>query len=201
MSQRTVARRYANALYEEADAIGVLDAVDEDVTLLRDSLQANHPLSRFFENPVIPKEKKDAVLQSLLSDRVSELTLRFLRLLVRKDRETMTSAVLDQYQALRDEQRGIVDANIRVARPLDDEDRKALLDALEAKTGKSVRLHVKEEPDLLGGVVIRIGDQVMDGSVRNKLSALRDRLRDTTLSMDVAFTGGDGAATPTDPAE
>lgn len=196
MSQRTVARRYATALYEEANATGVLDAVDEDVGLLRDSLQTNHPLSRFFENPVIPKEKKEAVLQSLLGDRVDELTLRFLRLLVRKDRETMTSAVLDQYQALRDEQRGIVDAHVRVARPLSDEDREALLDALEAQTGHSVRLHVKEEPDLLGGVVIRIGDQVFDGSVRNKLSALRDRLRKSALSVDA-----NGPASPTGPAE
>lgn len=197
MSQRTVARRYANALYKEADAIGVLDAVDEDVTLLRDSLQeTTHPLARFFENPVIPKEKKDAVLESLLSDRVTGLTLRFLRLLVEKDRETMTSAVLDQYQALRDEQRGIVDAHVRVARPLSDDDREALLGALETQTGKSIRLHVKEEPDLLGGVVIRIGDQVFDGSVRNKLSALRDRLRKSRLSVEA-----NGAARPTESEE
>ena len=197
MSQRTVARRYANALYEEADATGVLDAVDADVTLLRDSLQgAAHPLARFFENPVIPKEKKEAVLKSLLSDRVTELTLRFLRLLVQKDRETITAAVLDQYQALRDEQRGIVDAHVRVARPLSDDDREAILDTLETQTGQSVRLHVKEEPALLGGVVIRIGDQVFDGSVRNKLSALRDRLRDSALSMEAH-----GAASPADSEE
>lgn len=194
MSQRTVARRYATALYEEANATGVLDAVDEDVAMLRESLGTNDPLSRFFKSPVIPHEKKDAVLQSLLGDRVEGLTLRFLRLLVHKDRETMTKAMLDQYQALRDEQRGIVDAHVRVARPLNDEDRSALVDALEAETGQSVRLHVKEEPDLLGGVVIRIGDQVYDGSVRNKLSALRDRLHESTLSMDAASVGGDGAA-------
>jgi F-type H+-transporting ATPase subunit delta len=186
MSQRTVARRYATALYEEATATGVLDAVDEDVTLLRDSLEANRPLSRLFENPVIPEGKKEAVLQSLLGDRVEALTLRFLGLLVRKDRETMTKAVLDQYQSLRDEQRGIVDAHVKVARPLSDDDREALVEALEAQTGQSVRLHVNEEPDLLGGVVIRIGDQVFDGSVRNKLSILRDRLRDSALSMDAA---------------
>lgn len=196
MSQRTVARRYATALYEEANATGVVDAVDEDVTLLRNSLRGNHPLSRFFENPVIPKEKKEAVLQSLLGDRVEELTLHFLRLLVRKDRATMTSEVLDQYQSLRDEQRGIVDAHVKVARPLSEEDREVLVGALEAQTGQSVRLHVKEEPNLLGGVVIRIGDQVFDGSVRNKLSTLRDRMRDSTLSMDAASMGGDGAASP-----
>jgi len=183
MSQRTVAQRYATALYEEAEASGPLEAVDEDVRMLRDSIESNDPLARFFESPVIPQEKKDAVLQRLLEDRVEPLTLRFLRLLVRKDRETMTKAVLDQYQHLRDEQRGIVDAHVTVARPLDDEDREALAEALEAHTGKSVRLHVTEQPDLLGGLVIRIGDQVFDGSVRNKLSALHDRLRNSALSL------------------
>lgn len=182
MSQRTVARRYANALCQEADATGVLEEVDDDVMMLRESIEETGPLARFFENPVIPGEKKEAVLQSLLGDRVAPLTLRFLRLLVRKDRETMTKRILDAYQALRDEQRGIVDAHVTVARPLGDEDREAVVDALEAQTGQSIRLHVTEEPDLLGGAVIRIGDQVFDGSVRNKLAALHDRFRESALS-------------------
>jgi len=186
MSQRTVARRYATAFYEEADDNGVLETVDDDVLMLRRSIESNGPLARFFESPVIPQEKKDGVLQELLGDRVAPLTLRFLRLLVHKDRETLTKAVLDQYQTLRDEQRGIVDAHVAVGRPLDDEDREALVDALEALTDQSVRLHVEEKPDLLGGLVIRIGDRVFDGSVRNKLSALHDRLRDSALSLSTA---------------
>jgi len=186
MSQRTVTRRYAAALYEEADATGTLEAIDEDVLMLRRSLASNRPLSRVFESPVIPQEKKDAVLRELLDDRVEGLTLRFLRLLVQKDRETLTKDILDQYQSLRDEQRGIVDAEATVARPLADEDREALVETLEEKTGKEVRLHVTEDPDLIGGLVVRIGDRVFDASVRSQLTALRDRLRDTTLSADAA---------------
>mgnify|MGYP006279199983 CR=1 FL=1 len=185
MSQRTVARRYATALYEEADDTGVLEDVDDDVLMLRESLEeANHPLLRFFKSPVIPQEKKDTILQELLEDRVAELTLRFLRFLIHKDRETMTKAILDQYQSLRDEQRGIVDAHISVARPLADEDREAVTEALEKSTGKSVRLHVEENEDLIGGLVIRIGDHVFDDSVRNKLANLRNRLLESSLSLD-----------------
>jgi F-type H+-transporting ATPase subunit delta len=182
MSQRTVARRYATALYREADSAGTLEAVDDDVLMLRQSIDSNDELSRFFESPVIPQEKKDDVLTSLLEDRVASLTLRFLRLLVEKDRETMTKAILDQYQALRDEQRGIVDATVTVAQPLSDEDRDAIVEALEAKTGQSVRLHVEQEADLVGGLVIRIGDRVFDGSVRNQLANLHDRLRESALA-------------------
>lgn len=183
MSQRTVARRYAGALYEEAEETGVLEAVDEDVLMLRESLDSNDTLSRFFKSPVIPKEKKDSVLQTLLGDRVEDLLVRFLRLLVRKDRETMTEAVLDQYQTLRDEHRGIVDAHVTVARSLADEDREAVVEALEKQTGKTIRLHVEEDSDLVAGLIIRIGDYVFDGSVRNKLTTLHHRLRESPLSL------------------
>jgi len=184
MSQSTVARRYATALYEEADDSGVLEEVDEDVLMLRETLESNDELSRFFDSPVIPKGKKEDVIQSLLGDRVNALVVRFLRLLVQKDRETMTKAILDQYQGLRDEQRGIVDAHVTVAHPLSEDDREAVVDTLEAQTGKTVRLHLKEDPDLIGGLVIRIGDHVFDGSVQNKLSNLHDRLRRSSLSLE-----------------
>lgn len=189
MSQRTVTRRYAAALYEEADATGVLGAVDEDVRMLRESLDSNRPLARVFESPVIPQDKKETILHELLADRVEDLTMRFLHLLIRKDRETLTKTILDQYQVLRDEQRGIVDADVTVARPLTDEERAPLVKALEEKTGKEIRLHVHVEPDLIGGLVIRIGDRVFDASVRSQLSALHDRLRDATLSTDALDEG------------
>ena len=190
MSERTIARRYATALYEEADQTGALEAVDDDVLMLRRSFESNRELSRFFGSPVIPQEKKEDVVQTLLDGRVEPLLVQFLRLLVQKDRETMTKAILDQYQALRDEHRGIVDATVQVARPLTDEDRQALIDALEDRTGQSVRLRVEEEPDLIGGLVVRIGDRVFDGSVRNQLTSLRDRLRDAALSAEANGQAG-----------
>lgn len=189
MSQSTVARRYATALYKEADDTGVLEDMDDNVLMLRESLESTDELARFFKSPVIPKEKKESVIQSLLDDRVEGLLVRFLLLLVHKDRETMTKEVLDAYQALRDEQRGIIDAHVSVARPLSDEDRETLVDTLEEQTGKSVRLHLQEKPDLVGGLVIRIGDHVFDGSVRNQLSNLHDRLRESALGADLNGQG------------
>lgn len=186
MSERTIARRYATALHDQADETGTLEAVDDDVLMLRRSLESNRELSRFFESPVIPQEKKEDVIQTLLDGRVESLLVQFLRLLVQKDRETMTKAILDQYQTLRDEQRGIVDATVQVARPLTDENRDALVSALEEQTGQSVRLHLEEEPDLIGGLVVQIGDYVFDGSVRNQLTSLRGRLRDAALSGETS---------------
>jgi F-type H+-transporting ATPase subunit delta len=191
MSQSTVARRYATALYEEADDTGVLEDVDDDVLMLRESLESTDELLRFFKSPVISKEKKESVIEALLDDRVEGLLVRFLRLLVHKDRETMTKEVLDAYQSLRDEQRGIVNAHVTVAHPISEEEREALLETLEEQTGKSVRLHLQEDSDLVGGVVIRIGDHVFDGSVRNKLSTLHDRMRESTLDGGMDLNGQD----------
>ncbi|WP_022835976.1 ATP synthase F1 subunit delta [Salisaeta longa] len=182
MSARTVARRYATALYEEASDQGVVDTVDDDVAMLRESLASVDALQRLYESPVVSQEKKHAVTGALLEDRVHALTLRFVRLLITNDREGMLAAILQQYHALRDEQEGIVEVEARSAQPLDDDARATLLEALESKTGQQVRLTVRHDPGLMGGLVVRIGDRVFDGSIKHKLAALRERFRHTTAT-------------------
>lgn len=175
MSEQTVARRYAHALYEEAESRDCLDAVDDDVEWLRQSLDETPAFGRLVDSPVIPQDKKKAVLQALLDERVEALMLQFLHLLVEKERETMLPRIVRAYQDLRDEQRGIVEVQARVAQPLDEADRDKLVDTLEAMAGQTVRLQIERDPELIGGLVIRIGDQVYDGSVRQKLDNLRER--------------------------
>ena len=177
MSQRTIARRYATALYEEAESLDIVDTVDDDIELLRASLSDSDELHRFFQNPVISEEKKQNVVKALFGDRTHDLTQRFLGLLIKKDREGMVSAVADQYHDLRNELRGIVEATVKAAHDLDEEAQSALKDALENATGKRVVLHLEQDESLIGGVVVRIGDRVFDGSVRNKLDSLRERFR------------------------
>ena len=184
MSQRTVARRYARALYEEAARLDAVDPIDEDVSLLRETLDASDELDRFFRSPVISVSKKIGVVQSLFDERTHELTTTFLVLLIRKDRENLVSSVVDEYQALRDEQRGIVEATVRTAHVLDETETAALEEALEQTTGKRIRLNIEQDVDLIGGVVVRIGDRVFDGSVRNKLDTLRERFRTSRVVAD-----------------
>lgn len=176
MSELTVARRYAQALYEAARQEGQTEQVDADVALIRDSLDGSRELVRFFESPVIPREKKLAVVRALFGERVQPTTLHFLQLLVEKRREALFPDVVAAYRALRDEQLGIVEAGARVARPLTEAEEKSLAQALEALTGRRVRLRVALDEALLGGVVIRVGDTVYDGSIRHQLTTLRERL-------------------------
>jgi F-type H+-transporting ATPase subunit delta len=95
------------------------------------------------------------------------------------------------YRALRDEQRGVVTARVRTALPLDDTEREKLKSELEDLTGQTVRLETRQDESLIGGVVVRIGDTVYDGSARHQLESLRDRMEEQALSD----YSGDGAPT------
>lgn len=180
MSELSIARRYAGALYEEAEQAQRTAQVDADVDMIRASLDGSRELVRFFGSPVIPRAKKLEVVEALFDGRVEPLTLRFLRLLVEKRREDLFPEVIRAYRGLRDERLGLVEAQARVALPLDEAEKQSLTRSLEALTGKRVRLQLTHDASLLGGMVVRVGDMVYDGSVRNKLMGLRERLMNGT---------------------
>ncbi|MEM6646351.1 MAG: ATP synthase F1 subunit delta [Bacteroidota bacterium] len=176
MSNLIVAERYARALYGEAEKTGMITAADGDVALIRDSLDASPELVRFFESPVIPREKKESVVDALFAERLQPLTLRFLKLLIEKRREDAFPAVVRAYRALRDKQEGIIEIKARSAKPLTAEEEAELKAALAKLTGQTVRLNTTIDASLIGGVVVRVGDTVYDGSVRHQLEGLREKL-------------------------
>jgi len=200
MADGQVTRRYAQALCEEARDQGHLSMVDEDVSFLRESLDEAPQLERVLRSPVIPQKKKHGVLDSLLKPRVSAPTYRFVELLLSKDREEMLGPILDAYRALRDRQEGIVEANVRTARPLGEEERTRLEEAVTRITGQpNARLRTERYPDLIGGVVVRIGDTVYDGSVRHQLDNLRERLARQASVNEVVSRTLDASDTDDEP--
>ncbi|GBD00319.1 ATP synthase subunit delta [bacterium HR18] len=179
-----VARRYARALFEEARAQALAPAIDADLQQLSELLTASRELARIFESPVIPRDKKQKILERLLAGRVHPLTWRFLMLLIAKEREHLLPDVVRAYQVLQDEAQGIVEAHVRTAFPLDEAGAAPLQERLERLTGKRVRLRLTYDPGLIGGLVVRIGDTVYDGSVRHQLAILRERLRRNTIAFN-----------------
>lgn len=176
MMNPTIARRYAQALYQEAQQQSRVEQVDADVALIRETLDGSRELVRLFESPIVAREKKEAVVRSLFAARVDQLTMEFLAMLIEKKREGLFPAVVRAYHALRDAQQGIVEAKARVASPLGEAEEKQLIGALERLSGKQVRLAVEHDPALVGGLVVRVGDTVYDGSVRHQLRSLRAQL-------------------------
>lgn len=180
-----VARRYAQALYQEARQASQAEAVDADVQVLGETLDDSRELELFFESPIVSREKKEAVLQQLFAGRVSDLTMQFVALLVEKQRETLVPAIVRAYRDLRDQALGIVEAQVRTATPLSPAEVDALKAALEGRTGKTVRMRLDVDPSLVGGLVVRLGDVVYDRSVRHQLDTLREQLSErAALSLN-----------------
>ena len=171
-----VSRRYAQALTEEAQQAHSLETVDADVELIAETLAESRDLRLALTSPVVPQDKKGAVLQRLFGDKLSDLSLQFLRLLVEKQRDGQIPDILDAYRTLRDERTGTVEATVRTAKPLSSVERDRLQAALEARAGARVRMRVEIDPDLIGGLVVRLGDTVYDRSVRHQLQLLRGQL-------------------------
>lgn len=167
-----VARRYALALYQEAQEKGVADRIDEDMDALRETLAGSAELVSLFRSPIVPRPKKEAVLGRIFEGKVHDLTMRFIRLLVEKEREELLPVVVAAYATLKDERLGIVEAHVRSAKPLGFDEAEALRKALESRSGKKVRMKMDVEPSLVGGLVVRIGDKVFDRSVRHQLHVL-----------------------------
>ena len=170
------ARRYALALTQEAAHTGQADAVDADIVFLGETLAGSRELQLLFQSPVVSRDKKERVLKALFADRVSPLTMRFLDLLVSKQREALIPAVVEAVRGLRDMASGTVEAHVRTAKPLSDAETATLRASLEARTGAPVRLSVSVRPELIGGLVVRVGDVVYDRSVRHQLDVLREQL-------------------------
>ncbi len=171
-----VTRRYALALYEEARAAGVAERVDADVRALGETLAASRDLRAVFASPVVPRHKKAAVIERLFKEGTEPLVLRFIQLLLAKEREDQLPDVVAAYNELLDSREGVTEAHVRSARPLADEEAERLRRTLEARTGHAVRLRREVEPGLLGGLVVQVGDRVYDGSLRNQLGVLREQL-------------------------
>jgi F-type H+-transporting ATPase subunit delta len=177
MSDMTVARRYAQALHNEAEQAGTVGQVDQDMAIIQESLEGSRQLVQVFGSPVIPREKKASVLRQLFEKRLRPLTFRFLMLLVEKQREDLFPSVVAAYRRLRDDQQGIAEAFVKTSHPLDAGETARIAERLERLTGRKIRLTASLEPELIGGAVIRVGDTVYDGSVRHQLAALREKLK------------------------
>jgi F-type H+-transporting ATPase subunit delta len=183
MKNARVARRYAQALLDLAGASGELDQVLADLQVVRRAVAGVRALDLFLKNPVIRKEKKKEIIAQLFREKIHSTTFSFLLFLLEKGREEMIPDVVDQYTALLDEQNGVVGLDLRSAVRLSADDEEKMRQSFERLTGKSVRLEVRQDPSLIGGVVVRVGDTVYDGSLRRQLEVLRQRLAHGTNGL------------------
>lgn len=173
---RSVTRRYASALFQIALAQQRLDAVEADLAGLDATLRTAPQFTRVLRAPTISRARKHELLDRAFADRVQPITLRLLHLLVDKRREEIVGSLHGEFQRLLADYRNQMAAEVTTAIPLDDALRRQLRGTLEQRTGKRIELRERVDPEILGGVVVRLGDTVLDGSIRAQLRRLRARL-------------------------
>lgn len=176
MRESRIARRYARALFNAALRIQAVGVVDEALQQLLNTLREQEPLRQLLFNPLIPRERKGQLVQETIGRRTHPLLAGLLGVLVTKRRERLLSEVAREFTELRDEHLGILRVRVTTAYPLDSQQEQTLRYSLERRTDKTVIMDVQIDPSLIGGIVVRIGDTVIDGSVRGQLARLRQYL-------------------------
>ncbi len=170
------ARRYATALFSTAEKQNKLDAVTGDLHKVVDLMDTTPALEEMWSSKVVPTGKKRDLIGKLFAQSVDTLSLSFLRLLVDKRREDILRLVRLEVQQLSDSARHLVRAEATFAVSPTDDERAKLIKSLEKRTGEHVDLSVNVDSSILGGVVVRMHDTIIDGSVRGTLERLREQL-------------------------
>lgn len=177
-SSDALAETYAQAWFDVARQHEQIDESAEEAGQLAALLEESAELRALFDNPVIDAAERDGMLQRLFEGRVSDLTLKFLRVVNRKGRSRQLAGILHAFTAAVDAHRGIVPATATVA----DELTPDRLDAIAGELGRSlgdktVRLEQRIDPAVIGGLRLRVGDQLLDASVASQLQRIESRLK------------------------
>jgi len=184
MSDRSLARRYAQALFMSSREKNMLDQVEKELGLVVDAIDQSEELRQLVERQLIPPRDKIAIFEGLFKGRVSDMTMSFLKLVFEKRRERYLKDMLGEFRGLADSARGVVEVEVRTAMEMTPEQEGQIRKRLAAITGKDVRLVKKVDRGLIGGIVIKIGDRVYDGSAVNQLQALKKHLESVHLELE-----------------
>ncbi len=176
MAEGNRAGSYATALYVVANAEGQLATVGDELFTLARAIEGNDALRDALGDPRLPAARRQQIIEDLLGSRSSDVTLALASMVVAAGRGRELPAIVDALLELSAASEGRQVAEVRSAIDLTDDQKGRLAAALQAATGHEVDVRVTVDPTVVGGLVARVGDQVIDGSVRHRLALLRESL-------------------------
>jgi F-type H+-transporting ATPase subunit delta len=179
MNNATIGRNYAETLLILAKRDGKAEEWGTLIESIASAMQEDQTLKTFLESPKLAASRKIEILKAALGERVPPLFLRFLETVIVKRRQMVIPEIAQEYRALIDVSEDRVHANVTVAREPAEGEKDALVKQLSRLFGKRVVPHISINPAILGGVIVKVGDTVMDGSVRRRLASLRSRMLST----------------------
>ena len=174
-----MARNYAEALVAAGEAhpgVRMVETFGSLLDAVAGALQADERIAAALDSPRVAKATKTALLERALGDVAPPEFVRFLQAVVRRGRQGLLGDIAQAYQTLMDVKLNRVHAGVVLAEEPDTRFEKQIVERLTAAIGKDVRAHFRADDGILGGVVVRVGDRVYDGSLRRKLAVLRRRM-------------------------
>src|SRR4051794_11458299 len=176
MRETTIARNYAETLLELARRAGDLQAWGQAVDDVAGAMQNDRTLRLFLESPRVSAAEKNRIIGRAFEGQLPRVFVRFLQALVSHRRQMLLPEIAREFHDLVDQVEGRLHANVTVASEPEDAVRKTISTQLSRAYGKDVIPHFTVNPAILGGLVVRVGDTVLDGSVRRRLATLRSRM-------------------------
>ena len=176
MRDETVAREYAETLFALAERHEGLEAFGRGIDLLVGLLEKGADFKLFLETPSIDAESKKTLVRRVFERELPEQLVNFLLVTIDKRRQRLLGKIAEHYRALVDEKEGRVHVEVTLARPMDDPSLQLLTRKLSELLGVTAVPHVRVRSEILGGVVVRTGDTIYDGSVRRQLDGMRRQL-------------------------
>ncbi len=178
MSEQSIARRYAKAIFELALESGTPDLVRDNLTLARDAIARTPEFCAGLLSPEVPRQEKRQLVEKFISAAAFlPMVANAIRLLAERQRLQLLPDIAEIYGALLDAHRGVLHCRLTSAEPLDRSDMAAISVKLERRFGQSVVIDAAVDPSLIGGLTAEIAGKTMDSSVRGQLQALGHKLR------------------------
>jgi F-type H+-transporting ATPase subunit delta len=176
MHETTIARNYAEALMSLAKKANDLDGWGLSINGVAAAMETDPRLRNFLSAPQVSATQKSELLGKAFASKLPRNMVRFLQKLVQNRRQMLIPHIAIEYGNLVDEMTGRIHAQVTVSRETNDADTNAIAAQLSRAFAKTVVPHVHVNPAILGGVIVKVGDRVMDGSVRKRLKTLRARI-------------------------
>jgi len=167
---------YAQALFQIARAEGALETVEDELFRFARILENETQLREALTDPSLPPEQRSKMIVELLGNKSTPHTVNVIAFVVQQGRARELTKIIDSLVQLAAEERKKAVAEVRSATPLDEGQREKLKDAITRATGKQVELKVLVDPTVIGGLLVRVGDQVFDGTVRRRLEMAKEHI-------------------------
>jgi F-type H+-transporting ATPase subunit delta len=185
MKNPKVSYRFAKALLDLAKEQKVIDAVKADVQVVINALTESEDLRVLCASPVIKPKIKESLMEQIFAKSISDISLKFIQLVIRHRREHNLKEILERYVSLYLVEKGIVTATITTSIVLDNTLKSEFTTMVKGLTKKEVELEEKVDPDIIGGYILRVGDLEMNASLSGKLNRLKTEFNDNPYVAEI----------------